>query len=128
MAHGAKKVMSASVSVAPWRTWLMTSQAETVWSWNPGRPFTPAGDEELKVLSRLTVCQHLTIVRLRLRLPISEEFPKTQSIASLIVLKQLLNKTRELLNKATKWKPWVDNPFYRVRYTSVPLWRPWRDF
>jgi len=43
------------------------------------------------------------------------------------MLKHLLNKTRELLNKARKWQLLADRPLYRVRYTSVPVWRPWRD-
>ena len=37
----------------------------------------------------------------------------------LTVLKRVLNKVRELLNKAS------DSD---VRYLSVPLWKPWRDF
>jgi len=57
-----------------------------------------------------------------------EEFPKAQSIASLTMLKRMLNKARELLNRARKWKPVADSPFYHVRYTSVPVWKPWRDF
>ena len=44
------------------------------------------------------------------------------------MLKHLLNKVRELLSKVRKWKPLADSPFYRVRYTSVPVWKPWRDF
>jgi len=44
------------------------------------------------------------------------------------VLKHMLNKARELFNKARKWKPLAGSPSYRVRYTSVPVWRPWRDF
>jgi hypothetical protein len=33
------------------------------------------------------------------------------------MLKHLLNKLRELLREIMD-----------VRYTSVPVWRPWRDF
>ncbi len=44
------------------------------------------------------------------------------------MLKQMLDKARELLNKARKWMPPEDSPFYCARYTSVPLWRPWRDY
>jgi hypothetical protein len=44
------------------------------------------------------------------------------------MLKHILNKVRECLGKARKWMPPEDSPFYHVRYTSVPLWRPWRDF
>jgi hypothetical protein len=36
----------------------------------------------------------------------------------------ILNKVREWLHKARKWMPPEDSAFYRVRYTSVPLWRP----
>jgi hypothetical protein len=32
------------------------------------------------------------------------------------VLKQVLNKVRELLSQVVE-----------VRYVSVPIWRPWRD-
>ncbi len=35
----------------------------------------------------------------------------------LTVLKSMLNKVRELLDKAGE-----------LRYLSVPLWKPWRDF
>jgi len=44
------------------------------------------------------------------------------------MLKHLLKKLRELLNKARKWNLPADSPSYRVRYTSVPVWKPWRDF
>jgi hypothetical protein len=44
------------------------------------------------------------------------------------MLKHILNKVREWLHKARKWTPPEDSLFYRVSYTSVPLWRPWRDF
>jgi hypothetical protein len=37
------------------------------------------------------------------------------------MLKQILCKVREWLHKARKWMPPEDSPFYRVRYTSVPL-------
>jgi hypothetical protein len=51
-----------------------------------------------------------------------------QSITSLTVLKHMLNKAKELLNRARKWKPLADGAFYHVRCLSVPLWKPWRDF
>jgi hypothetical protein len=38
-------------------------------------------------------------------------------VLRLTVLKHTLNKIRELLSEARN-----------VRYVSVPLWRPWRDF
>ncbi len=38
-------------------------------------------------------------------------------ILRLTVLKRILNKVRELLSQAPD-----------VRYVSVPIWRPWRDF
>jgi hypothetical protein len=41
-------------------------------------------------------------------------------VVRLTVLKRMLNKVREFLNKATKGA--------EVRYLSVPLWKPWRDF
>jgi len=44
------------------------------------------------------------------------------------MLKHILNKAKELLNRAKKWIPPDDSPFYQVRYTSVPIWKPWRDY
>ncbi len=44
------------------------------------------------------------------------------------MLKRMLNRVREWLQKAREWKPLADSPFPRVRYTSVPVWKPWRDF
>jgi hypothetical protein len=44
------------------------------------------------------------------------------------MLKRMLEKARELLLKARKWNRPADGRFYRVRYTSVPVWKPWRDF
>ncbi len=44
------------------------------------------------------------------------------------MLKQLLIKVREWLNTAKSWNRRSDSPFYRVRYTSVPVWKPWRDY
>jgi hypothetical protein len=38
-------------------------------------------------------------------------------ILRLTTLKQMLDKIRELLGKARD-----------LRYVSVPVWRPWRDF
>ena len=37
-------------------------------------------------------------------------------------------KARELLNKARRWMPIEGSRFYAVRYLSVPLWKPWRDY
>jgi hypothetical protein len=37
-------------------------------------------------------------------------------------------KARELLNKARRWMPAEDSPFYAVHYVFVPLWKPWRDY
>lgn len=36
------------------------------------------------------------------------------------MLKRMLDKVRKFLDKATKGG--------EVRYLSVPLWKPWRDF
>jgi hypothetical protein len=61
---------------------------------------------------------------------------------SFAVLKQLLNNSRELLEifgdllgkfgglleRARKWNAHEDGAPDRVGYTSVPFWRPWRDF
>jgi hypothetical protein len=37
-------------------------------------------------------------------------------------------QAKELLNKARRWMPTEDSRFYAVRYLSVPLWKPWRDY
>jgi hypothetical protein len=40
------------------------------------------------------------------------------------MLKRIFNKLRELLSRAS-------DPRYMardVRYTAVPIWRPWRDY
>ena len=39
------------------------------------------------------------------------------------MLKHIFSKFRELLNRVREREP-----LYRVRYFSVPIWRPWRDF
>ncbi|HEY2120572.1 MAG TPA: hypothetical protein VGH37_15385 [Candidatus Acidoferrum sp.] len=52
----------------------------------------------------------------------------TRLIANLTILKHFLRKLRTALLKAAKWKPPADNPFCAVRYTSVPIWKPWRDY
>jgi hypothetical protein len=49
-------------------------------------------------------------------------------ILRLTVLKHMLNKVREWIGKAGKWMPPEDSPCYRVRYLSIPLWKPWRDY
>jgi hypothetical protein len=49
-------------------------------------------------------------------------------MARLIVLKHMLNSARALLDKIRKWNASEDNRFGSVGYTSVPSWRPWRDF
>lgn len=52
----------------------------------------------------------------------------TQLIPSFTFLKRFLRKLRAALLKTAKWKPPADSPFYAVRYTSVPIWKPWRDY
>jgi len=42
-------------------------------------------------------------------------------VLRLAVLKYTLNKLREFLSKAR------DTRYATVRYTGVPIWRPWRD-
>jgi len=45
------------------------------------------------------------------------------------VLEHILTKIREFLIKAKEWKLFDnDSQFYDVRYLSVPLWKPWRDY
>jgi hypothetical protein len=50
------------------------------------------------------------------------------AIARRTVLKQMFNKVRKWLHKARKWKQLADIRLHRVDYTSVPVWRPWRDY
>jgi hypothetical protein len=52
----------------------------------------------------------------------------TRLIANLTILEHSLRKLRAVLLKAAKWEPPADSPFYAVRYTSVPVWKPWRDY
>jgi len=61
------------------------------------------------------------------RAPLTD-VPKELSLARFIVLELLLHKIRQLLHKLTIRIPPADSPFYLVRYTSVPLWKPWRDY
>lgn len=58
----------------------------------------------------------------------TQTWTKVRSIARLIMLKRMLNKARTLLDKIRKWNASEDNRFGGVGYTSVPSWRPWRDF
>jgi len=44
------------------------------------------------------------------------------------VLKLLLFRAAKWLANARKWKLAADDLLYKVGYTSVPLWKPWRDF
>jgi hypothetical protein len=44
------------------------------------------------------------------------------------VVKLLIKKIRGLLEGARKWNAHEDGAAGRVGYTSVPYWRPWRDF
>jgi len=48
-------------------------------------------------------------------------FAMTNLISIFAGLKRWLNNTR-------KWKLPIDSAFYQVRYTSVPVWKPWRDY
>jgi len=45
-------------------------------------------------------------------------------ILRLTVLKHMFSKVRQLLSKARD----VLSRVIDVRYVSVPIWRPWRDF
>jgi hypothetical protein len=49
----------------------------------------------------------------------------TRLIANLTILKHFRRKLRAVLLKAAKWEPPAD---CAVRYTSVPVWKPWRDY
>jgi hypothetical protein len=42
--------------------------------------------------------------------------------------KQTPSKVRELFDKARQWKARADKALSAVRYTSIPLWKPWRDY
>jgi hypothetical protein len=43
-------------------------------------------------------------------------------------LKQLFRGIREFLASARKWNAHAEFPSRRAIYTSVPVWKPWRDF
>jgi len=47
-------------------------------------------------------------------------------IGRLIVLKRFLDKFRELLGAIRERL--AGDSFYQVRYSSAPLWKPWRDY
>ena len=44
------------------------------------------------------------------------------------VLKQIFRRIKESLASARKWNAHVEFPSRRAIYTSVPVWKPWRDF
>jgi hypothetical protein len=44
------------------------------------------------------------------------------------VLKQIFRKIKEFLAGARKWNAHTEFPSGRPIYTSVPVWKPWRDF
>jgi hypothetical protein len=44
------------------------------------------------------------------------------------MVKNLLKKIRTLLGKAREWNRHEDGPPHPACYTSVPVWKPWRDF
>jgi len=48
----------------------------------------------------------------------------SSDVVILSLLNDILNKARALLSRIREL---LDKPT-EVRYTSVPLWRPWRDF
>jgi hypothetical protein len=43
------------------------------------------------------------------------------------VLKKLLDKVRELIGEIRE-RLADGESFYEVRYSSAPLWKPWRDY
>jgi hypothetical protein len=49
-------------------------------------------------------------------------------MARLTVLKHMLNRAKHWLNMAREWNRFANSSSGRVRYTSVPVWKPWRDF
>ena len=44
------------------------------------------------------------------------------------MMKDLLKKAAVLWKQVRRWKRLVDGLCDSVGYTSVPLWRPWRDY
>jgi hypothetical protein len=58
--------------------------------------------------------------------PLESRLP--QRTSRLAMLKHIFDKFSKLLSKARKWMPPEDSRFYRVRYTSTPVWKPWRDY
>jgi hypothetical protein len=52
----------------------------------------------------------------------------TVEVLRLSVLKQIFRKIKELLASARKWNAHAEFPSRPALYTSVPVWKPWRDF
>ena len=44
------------------------------------------------------------------------------------VLKQIFRRITEFLASARKWNAHTEFPSRHAIYTSVPVWKPWRDF
>jgi hypothetical protein len=41
---------------------------------------------------------------------------------------RVLNRLKKSLASARKWNAHAEFPSDRAIYTSVPVWKPWRDF
>jgi len=52
----------------------------------------------------------------------------TVEVLRFTVLKQIFRKIKELVVSARKWNAQTEFPSCRATYTSVPVWKPWRDF
>ncbi len=44
------------------------------------------------------------------------------------MLKRVLNRLKKFLASARKWNADAGFPSRGALYTSVPVWKPWRDF
>jgi len=44
------------------------------------------------------------------------------------MLNRVLNRLKKFLASAKKWNSHAEFPSPSVLYTSVPVWKPWRDF
>ena len=53
--------------------------------------------------------------------------PKGAFSMKLAVLRHLLKMVKEWLDKAREWNRRADSWSGGVPYTSVPIWKPWRD-
>jgi hypothetical protein len=52
----------------------------------------------------------------------------TANLRRLTVWNRVLNRLKKFLAGARKWNAHAEFPSRGAIYTSVPVWKPWRDF